>query len=243
MNGRAGRVRSQFLIVVWLFAALLTAGCWLETVAAEAPEEAQAPLLPHGDDAASDSPRDRSPSVAQYFYMVGYLHELNQRFSEAQMAYRGALEYDPHSPVLLTSLISVLARGGEVRSAISLGEQALQAHPQFADLRMLLGNLYSTVRERQAAIAQFEEAIRLDPTLEDAYLSLGTLYEEERDYPAARALLETLLSRHPTSFMGYFQLARVLVDVKDYAAAAEMLHKALALNPDFDRAWITLGGI
>ena len=56
-----------------------------------------------------------------------------------------------------------MGRGGDVRGAIGLGEQTIQSHPQSTDLRLLLGNLYSSIRERQAAIAQLEEVMQTRP--------------------------------------------------------------------------------
>ena len=67
---------------------------------------------------------------------------LTSASQKPQAAYRLALEYDPDSPVLITSLVSVMGRSGDVRGAIGLAEQAIQKHPQATALRMLLGNLY-----------------------------------------------------------------------------------------------------
>ena len=102
----------------------------------------------------------------------------------------------------------------------------------------------SSSRERQAAIAQFQEVLQLDPMLEDAYLSLGTLYEEERNYTAAR-IRPRIAASAPARIVPWAisRLARVMVELKDYATAEAMLQKAISLNPDFDRAWIALGGV
>src|SRR5919106_5012645 len=207
MNRCAGQTAKGSLLLFRWVLVLLIMGFLIEIVLAGI-ADAPAPSIPQraSEDQAGKT-KDKHPPAAYFFYMVGYYHELNQRFSEALAAYRLAREYDPDSPVLITSLVSAMGRSGDVQGAIDLAEQAIQKHPEATDLRMLLGNLYSSLRERLAAIAQFQEVLQLDPMLEDAYLSLGTLYEEERNYTAARSLLETLLVRQPESFLGYFHLA------------------------------------
>src|SRR5262245_23750032 len=223
MDGCAGQQQQGLLCLFRPLVILLMLALPLAVVSAGT--SADPPLsLPQGSSVGQSGPVKSRPSpVAYFFYIMGYHHELNQRFSEALTAYRLAYEYDPDSAAPVTSLVAVMSRSGDVRGAIDLAEQAIQKHPQSVELRMLLGNLYSSLRERQAAMAQFQEVLELDPTFEEAYISLGALHEEERNYTAARTLLELLLVRQPKSFLGYFHLARIMVELKDYASAEAML--------------------
>ena len=155
MDGRAGQTAKGSLHLFTLVLVLLLVGLLREIVLAGMADVA-APLIPQrASEAQTGKTKDKPSPAAYFFYMVGYSHELSQRFPEAMAAYRLAREYDPDSSVLLTSLVSVMGRSGDVRGAIDLAEQGIQKHPQATALRMLLGNLYLSARERQAAIAQF----------------------------------------------------------------------------------------
>ncbi|HEX9870257.1 MAG TPA: tetratricopeptide repeat protein, partial [Candidatus Tectomicrobia bacterium] len=199
MDGYAGQREKRSILLLRLVLVPLICGFLVEFVCAAMATKSDPSALQPTHEAPVDETKDRPSPAAYFFYMVGYYHELNQRFSDAQAAYQLALEYDPDTPVLISSMVSVMGRSGDVRGAISLAEQALQKHPQATSLRLLLGTLLSSLHERQAAITQFQEVLQLDPTIEEAYLSLGTLYEEERNYSAARSVLESLLARHPGS--------------------------------------------
>src|SRR5215470_11280915 len=120
MDGHAGRryagVRWFVALVLVLLAISPTAGGLFVTAAEEL---SPAPTAPPDQPPPSEA-RVKPPPVAFFLFMVGSLHELNQSMPEALAAYRLALDYDPDSPTLITSVASVMARNGDVQGAISL---------------------------------------------------------------------------------------------------------------------------
>src|SRR5688500_18778898 len=110
MDGHAGCKRLRCVrLVGCCLVILLTMACLGEGVPVTTSEAPPPPGLPQPGAEQSGTAAEKPPAAAYFFYMVGYFHELIQRFSEAQMAYRRAIDYDPQSPVLLASLVSALA--------------------------------------------------------------------------------------------------------------------------------------
>ena len=125
MDGRAGQTAMGSLYEFGLVLVLLLVGFLRAIVLAGIADDAAPPIPQRPSEAQIGETKDKTSPAAYFFYMVGYSHELSQRFPEALAAYRLAREYDPDSPVLLTSLISVMGRSGDVRGAINLAEQAI----------------------------------------------------------------------------------------------------------------------
>src|SRR5688572_23758281 len=103
MNKCAGQTAKNPLLLFRLVLVLLIVGFLIE-IALAGIADAPDPAIPQraSEDQAGQT-KDKHPQAAYFFYMVGYYHEFNQRFSEALAAYRLAREYDPDSPVLITS--------------------------------------------------------------------------------------------------------------------------------------------
>src|SRR5512132_1734609 len=130
MDGCAGQRYAASLRLLRLVLVLLILGSLVGSVSAGITYDSAHSAPQGADEGQAGETKDKPSPAAYFFYMVGYYHELNQRFPEALAAYRLAREYDPDSPVLLTSLVSVMGRSGAVRGAIDLAEQAIQKHPQ-----------------------------------------------------------------------------------------------------------------
>jgi tetratricopeptide (TPR) repeat protein len=201
MYGYARHTMDHVQRILTLVAFLLTLSFVSEMVATVS-EGSSATMPLAAEEREGHELKPKRHPAAYFLYMLGYFHEFEQQLPEALALYRQALEFDPDSPTLLASVISIMGKSGNIREAIPLAEEAIKKHPNVAPLRALLGNLYASVQERQAAITQLEEARQLDPSEEDVYLSLSLLYEEERDYETAGRVLDSLLMLQPNSFLG-----------------------------------------
>src|SRR5215813_7245394 len=108
MDGCAGQTTKGWLWLLRLVLVLLLLAFYHRMASGGIADDAPPPVPQRANDAPAGGVKDKPSPAAYFFFMMGYDHELNQRFSEASAAYRVALDYDPDSIVLITSLTSVM---------------------------------------------------------------------------------------------------------------------------------------
>ncbi|MGN6180478.1 MAG: tetratricopeptide repeat protein, partial [Mucilaginibacter sp.] len=111
--------------------------------------------------------------------------------------------------------------------AISLSTQALQKSPDYIDIRVFLGRLYTWSKKPDSARIQFAQALQQKPADEDAAVAYASL-EYWNDRPEnALQLVEQGLNYHPASKDLLLLKAKVLMDLKKYKDASLTLDTLL----------------
>jgi len=148
------------LTVIW---SLVAIGALLSiiamTAAAAVPPNLQA-ALERQQRLAAERPRD-----AAVFNDLGNLMVMAGEPSEAEAAYRHAVEIDPHRLSALYNLGLLLVQGGKTGDARQLFEKVIEIEPRHAWAHYQLGALLERKSDRSRAVREYAQAFRLDPQL------------------------------------------------------------------------------
>ncbi len=104
---------------------------------------------------------------------LGHALQLTGHSAEAVWEYEQALCLEPDSWELPVEMARQLQLVENTDEAIGLLERLIGAQPQFPDLRMRLGNLYSWRGDDQLAREQYLRALALHPEYLDCHIALG----------------------------------------------------------------------
>ena len=125
---------------------------------------------------------------------------------------------------------------GDLRTANSYFQTAIEIYPDDARARTRWGRLYLATHQDSEAVTLFQESLELDPDLADAKLGLASVsarrFEEEVRAPGlvpqtARALVAEVLAADPGKLDAYLLLARMDLEEGSLEVADRALSAAL----------------
>lgn len=108
--------------------------------------------------------------------------------------------------------------------------RALSKSPEYADIKIFLGRIYTWTDMPDSARYFFYDVLRKDPTYADASLALGSLEYWNDDNRAALRVVDSALAYHPASEDLLLLRAKILYSAKRYAEAQVTIDKLLAVN-------------
>ncbi len=120
--------------------------------------------------------------------------------------------------------------------AIALTKKALAKSPDYADVRIFLGRLYTWTDKVDSARVEFKRVLESDIKNEDAYLAYGNLEYWNDHSENARRIVEKGLTYHPVSQSLLFLQAKILSDLREYPEANASLDLLLKTYPNFSDA-------
>lgn len=188
--------------------------------------------------------------AAYYHYCLGHIYEelatLYGRTEYGQQAineYRAAIESDPTSDYLDSSLAELYAKMGRIRDAVVEAQDIIARNPSNIDARRLLGRIYlrslgdlqagaQSSEVLQHAIEQYEAILRLDPNSIDDHVLLGRLYRLNNQSGKAEDEFKVALRLQPLSE----EAATTLAYLYNEQGAPEHAAKVLASIPDENRS-------
>lgn len=115
--------------------------------------------------------------------------------------------------------------------AISLTKQALVKSPDYGDIRIFLGRLYTWTDKPDSARTEFSRVIRVSPDNKDLYLAYGSLEYWESRPDTALILSNKGLSINPRSEDLLLLKARLIRDLKQLKKASATLNQLSLINP------------
>ncbi|MCF4101160.1 YaiO family outer membrane beta-barrel protein [Gillisia sp. M10.2A] len=116
--------------------------------------------------------------------------------------------------------------------AIDLSKQALQISPNYADIRIFLGRLYTWTDKVDSARVEFDRVLEIDPGHEDGSLAYGSLEYWNDNSERAHQIVNEGIKYHPESEELLYLDAKILNDLKKYDEATNVLNTLLAVNPN-----------
>lgn len=115
--------------------------------------------------------------------------------------------------------------------AIALSKSALAKSPDYNEIRIFLGRLYTWSKKPDSARIQFSTVIEKDPNYEDAYLAYGNLEFWENNSKKALEITNNGLKNIPNSEILQVLKAKLLNDLKDWKNAEIVINTVLKNNP------------
>ncbi len=115
--------------------------------------------------------------------------------------------------------------------AVKLAKMALAKSPEYLEIGVFLGRLYTFSDSLAEARMTFEDVLKKEPGHEDTSLAYGNLEYWNYNSEEALSLVNNGLDVHPESEGLLLLKAKVLKDLEQYDDAAAILEKLLSINP------------
>lgn len=166
-----------------------------------------------------------------------------KRYSEAELAYRRALEIDPQSGFTWYGLVSVLWNLKRYDEAAQVLRRAIEIDPQSASGWYWCGNLLRILKQYAEAEQAYRRAVELDPQNASAWFELGNMLRNQNQFDAAEQALRRAVELDEQSINAWYGLGLMLWSIKRYDEAAHAFRHALELDPQNIYGWIGLGSV
>jgi tetratricopeptide (TPR) repeat protein len=196
---------------------------------------------PATPESSQSSPRKVDKAAAYYHYTLAHMYEeMVTAYGRSDLAvkateeYRLAIEADPSSEFLTSSLAELYVKTGRIADAVREAQDIIKRDPTNLEAHKLLGRIYlrslgdmpggnGSDNILKLAIEQYQEIVKLDPQSVDDHLLLGRLYRLSNDMPKAEAELNTAIKIDPSSEEAVTTLAMLYTDEGDTAHALKVL--------------------
>lgn len=120
--------------------------------------------------------------------------------------------------------------------AITITKQALEISPDYSDIRIFLGRLYTWTDEVALARKEFDRVIKTNPGYEDAHLAYGYLeYWNDNDEKALE-VIQPGIEKNPESKGLLMLKAKILDNLERFVEANKTLDEILLFDPNFSEA-------
>jgi YaiO family outer membrane protein len=108
--------------------------------------------------------------------------------------------------------------------------QALQQSPDYADVKIFLGRIFTWTNQPDSARYYFSGVLGTRPDYEDAALASADLEYWNDNNARSLEVIESSLKYHPASEALLFRKARALNAMRRYEAAESAVHQVLLIN-------------
>jgi tetratricopeptide (TPR) repeat protein len=187
------------------------------------------------------APRKVDHQASYYHYALAHMYEeMVTAYGRSDLAnpaiqeYHLAIEADPSSEFLTSSLAELYVKTGRIRDAVLEAQDIIKRDPKNLEAHKLLGRIYlrslgdmpggsGSENVLKLAIEQYEEIVKLEPDNVDDHLLLGRLYRGNNDMQKAEAELKTAVKLDPTSEEAIATLAQHYTDEGDTNHALQVL--------------------
>ena len=124
----------------------------------------------------------------------------------------------------------------DYQRAIALSKAALAKSPDYSDIRVFLGRLYTWSKKPDSARMQFQQVLNASPDHEDAHLALGSLEYWEDNSEQALTHVNAGLVKHPDSKELLLLRAKILNDLKRWPEANTDIERVIKADPNLTEA-------
>jgi tetratricopeptide (TPR) repeat protein len=191
----------------------------------------------------ASQPANRKPDRASAYYHYAMAHMYEEQvavYGRSDLAnkaieeYRLAIDADPTSEYLTSSLAELYAKTGRIRDAVMEAQDIIKRDPNNLEARKLLGRIYlrslgdvqggqGSQNVLKLAIEQYEQIIKIEPDNADDHLLLGRLYFLNNDMQKAETEYKAAVKLEPDSEEAVTQLAYLYNQEGDTARATQVL--------------------
>ncbi len=175
---------------------------------------------------------EKSPKDVDSFLMLGRLHKVAQSNTDAEKAFRKALEVDPENEDAMTGLATVLADLGDTKSAADILRKVSEKNPTARGL-LQLAQAYEQMRDYSLAAESLKKALALSPPntgdLKRA-LAQNLLFAERFD--ESLAVYEDLIVDEPRDLGSLLRISQIYRQLRNFDKARQASAKAKELDPN-----------
>jgi tetratricopeptide (TPR) repeat protein len=170
-------------------------------------------------------------ATADTIVKEGLDHHRAGRFSQAEAAYRHALDVAPDHPSAL-HLLGVLAyQHGQIDSAIGLITKAIAFRPHVAEFHNNLGNTYQAGSRFGEAETAYRRAIALRNDYPEAWNNLGNIHLGREEFESAVNAHRQAIALDPSYADAHYNLGNTLKAWGKLPEAIDAYDQAVALKP------------
>jgi tetratricopeptide (TPR) repeat protein len=185
---------------------------------------------------AQDKPAAVQPAESNARYLKGVNLFQQGKYTEAEQAFREALELNPKNTQALMGQVEVMVADKRPQEAVELLQGEVTKYPERIDLRMALGNAAVRAEQYDAALPAYQEVLprlKEDPQAQaDLYLRIGETYRRKGDYQNAISNLKQAQAIQPDGVTIAGTLAMALDADGQRDAAEERYRGVLKLDPN-----------
>jgi len=172
-----------------------------------------------------------APQSAYGYVQLGNLRFAQQRYGEAQAAYRSALDRDSGSLDAVRGLANTYIAEKQVDKAVAAVNAGIAASPSDSNLYTLLGSvLFHSRRDLPGAETPLSKAVALDPRNVDAWLQLSEAQATQGKIDVAISTSQQALKSNPGGVSIYLLLGDLYEASSQWKNAAGAYQSALAMS-------------
>lgn len=161
---------------------------------------------------------------------VGVGEEKKLNFTEAERAYRKAIEIAPAMPEAWYALATSLMRTNRHQEAEQALRQAIKHKPDFAAAWGVLGNILSLGSDKKSAKEAYEKSALLDPSALGIWFSVAAMRSAQGDIPGAITALEKETQNNPKHAAAWTRLGEFRFRMGKSGDTLSALKQAEALD-------------
>jgi uncharacterized protein (TIGR02466 family) len=159
-----------------------------------------------------------------------------QKFAEAVISYKNALNLQPNMPDLQFNLGIALAHINKLDAAENAYRQALKLNPNFFEAYGNLGTVLQRQGKLDDAIASYQQGLKINPTDARAYFNLGTVLRDKGELQQALNSYKKAIELFANYTDAHNNLGETQRDLGLMDEAIISYQKALALNSNHANA-------
>ncbi len=142
---------------------------------------------------------DLNPSVADYHNNLGVMYQKEEMRDHAIRSFQKAIALRPDNPFYTYNLADTLVRKGQYAEAKQILQTFTKSHPKhaFANIHVLLAELYLKNADWDKVASECEQAIQCDEKSIAAYKFLSIMYYNRHQYELAEKTAQKTLALSP----------------------------------------------
>jgi tetratricopeptide (TPR) repeat protein len=156
-----------------------------------------------------------------------------ERFGEAEEAYRAALEIEPTHPTALRSLALALRKRDDLPGAVRQLRRMLEVYPDHALAQHDLATMLLEQESFDEAVSAFARALELDPDFKEAHFNLGVALAGKNRLREAIESFSEVLRIDPRYPLARTYTAMALSQLGESSEAIAVLREEVEVNPGF----------
>ncbi len=172
------------------------------------------------------------------------------KWKDNETIYQYVLEIDPDNELALHNYAAdlnqkakKLVENGNFEQAYIKWNQAIQMDPQYAALKVDLGNAFASQGKLESAEEQYRLAIKIQPDDALTLANLGSVLIRKGKIDEALEKIDRALKIKPNFFEALIFKAGALIIKNNYSGAINQYNRALMIDSNHPEIYNNLGGI